>query len=580
MPLLPTEAALESTAERIARMITRQYGVRVRVEGSLAYVDSAAREIVLPNLSSKELAALSEVLDGFLDHECAHLLFTEFDRTSRLREPVRSFWNAIEDAWIERKMGIVYRGCAENLSNLTERVCAKVQGQWAAISIASKLLFAISCCSRDGKTLGRFCADPEIGDLVRSISTELSCADRVDSTESAVVLAQQIADKILLPLPPVPEKVPEIPNVGIPKEWGAKEEGSRGMEFLGELLMGDVPRCDAEWLFNDCSEKFVPEKGDPEEYLVYSTEFDSDHVFTAKERLDWSKVYRETRTEVAEYIGSMSTMLELALADRAQVRWVGGARKGRKWDRRKLPGWYLGSEDDRVFSRREEGEALDCAVSLLWDCSGSMGRSGTAGSKSYLARLTAVAFHEALLRSQVPHEVLGFNTGMIPPAELVNRVRQAKDRGEDLQRFSRTDEIDNRMVLVPFSGTDGRAICAINGTAANRDGECVLWAARRLAARPERRKILIVGSDGRPQGAEYIRTECRYLKQIVERIIEAGIEVIGIGINDSSVEEFYPCSVVLKKISALPGAVMRELTDLLLNKGARRGSATREATDY
>jgi hypothetical protein len=66
----------------------------------------------------------------------------------------------------------------------------------------------------------------------------------------------------------------------------------------------------------------------------------------------------------------------------------------------------------------------------------------------------------------------------------------------------------------------------------------------------------------------------------VERIIEAGIEVIGIGINDSSVEEFYPCSVVLKKISALPGAVMRELTDLLLNKGARRGSATREATDY
>jgi cobalamin biosynthesis protein CobT len=236
----------------------------------------------------------------------------------------------------------------------------------------------------------------------------------------------------------------------------------------------------------------------------------------------------------------------------------------------------MGSDDDRIYKRLEEGENQDTAVCLLWDCSGSMGSSDVPSNKAALARIAAVAFHEALLRAGIVHEVLGFNTAGKVPAELTKAVRDAAKRGEDMTRYSRLDETDNRMVFVEYGQADGRAITAITGGAANRDGECVLWAAKRLAARPERRKILIVGSDGQPSGARYGETERNYLRQVVDRVTAAGIEVVGIGIMDESVKNYYPTNVTIKTARDLPRVVMGQLTNLLLRKGtsnARRQAA-------
>ena len=216
-------------------------------------------------------------------------------------------------------------------------------------------------------------------------------------------------------------------------------------------------------------------------------------------------------------------------------------------------------------------------MTLLWDCSGSMGSSDRRTDKAALARLAAVAFHEALNKAHVVHEVLGFNSVGGTPEGLVRAVGEAGDRGEDLDRYSRLEDIDNLIVFASFGQADGRAICEITGAASNRDGEAVLWAARRLAQRLEPRKILIVGSDGQPQGGRFHRTEQNYLRETVRRVTSAGIEVIGLGIMDQSVKQYYEQWVLVQDIRDLPKAVLGQITNLLLNRKGTRNGIGRQA---
>ena len=62
--LKPQEALLETTAQKIARILIRQYGINVRVEGSRACIDMETMTVVIPNLSGKEAEDLGEQGDG------------------------------------------------------------------------------------------------------------------------------------------------------------------------------------------------------------------------------------------------------------------------------------------------------------------------------------------------------------------------------------------------------------------------------------------------------------------------------------------------------------------------------------
>lgn len=309
--------------------------------------------------------------------------------------------------------------------------------------------------------------------------------------------------------------------------------------------------------------------------MVFSEEYDHDKTFSVDERVRWAKQYSKLLIQVGPYIGTMATALEQALAAETEARWVAGERRGRRFARRQLAEWTMGGEDDRIYKRIEQGVKLDTCVCLLWDCSGSMGPADRVETKAALARLAAIGFHEALVRAAIPHEVLGFNTGGARVEELSRLVAAAKERGESLKHYSRLADTDNRFVFIEYGQTDGRALCAISGNHANRDGECVLWAARRLARRPEKRKILIVGSDGQPQGALFHGTERRHLKAVVQRATLAGLETYAIGIMDESVRHYYPNWTVIRKPADLPRVVMGHLLRLL-TKGttyAREGAA-------
>jgi cobaltochelatase CobT len=98
----------------------------------------------------------------------------------------------------------------------------------------------------------------------------------------------------------------------------------------------------------------------------------------------------------------------------------------------------------------------------------------------------------------------------------------------------------------------------------NVDGESVLVAAMRLRSRKEARKIMIVLSDGQPACGGLRPALRHHLKRAVKEITQMGITVVGIGIQTDAVKDYYPKSVVINEVAELPGVVMGQLRQLLI----------------
>lgn len=124
----------------VARGLTAQHNVRVTMASArkdLAYThhDGDIYGITIP-ASTVYTANAMEYTRGYLDHECAHVRFTDFDMAARdtislLRDTVeghamfnhaqvKSLYNSIEDARIEHLMSTLYPGSRRNLCRLNQ----------------------------------------------------------------------------------------------------------------------------------------------------------------------------------------------------------------------------------------------------------------------------------------------------------------------------------------------------------------------------------------------------------------------------------------------------------------------------
>lgn len=268
---------------------------------------------------------------------------------------------------------------------------------------------------------------------------------------------------------------------------------------------------------------------------------------------------------VGHMVGPMQKEIERLLAARNKSVWQPGLRRGR------LNGSSLHrlvAGDDRVFRRKEEHKAVDTAVTLLVDLSGSMWQH----AKIKVACESAYALSETLDRCRINHEVIGFTTLRYDSRET-RRMNQdlRKESAEVGVRYSREDVI-YMPIFKPF-GTrvtrEHRANLAdmpLNSAIMrdNVDHECIEIAAKRLAAQREKRKVMIVLSDGMPAFHGDVYAAQRELRTTIEKTEASGIEMIGIGILTDHVRGYYPKSVVIRNVSDLPGAVMGELRKILL----------------
>jgi cobalamin biosynthesis protein CobT len=261
-----------------------------------------------------------------------------------------------------------------------------------------------------------------------------------------------------------------------------------------------------------------------------------------------------------EMVNPMAKHIERAISARSASILIGGRRSGR------LHGAGLHKlvmNDERVFCRREQSKTKDVAVSLVVDASGSM-----RGPKSLTAAQAAFALSSVLERLRIKNEVICFTTG--PQVPSYGEINQAQSKGLVYSRITSIvmpvikefSEPLNSLVRARFGAMPDQI-----SMESNIDGESIEYAAKRLVRQAASRHVMIVLSDGQPAGATMSRYGNPFgadLKEKVKMIEQAGVDIVGIGIQSRAVQQFYDKSIVINQISELPGAVMGQLQRLLV----------------
>lgn len=113
----------ESQLERLARTLTEQFGVRVVCQGDNAWTDG--RQIVLPSLPEPLNENLERMMVGYLDHEMAHVAFSDFgvaEQFAKKHPGFEGMLNVVEDALIERRAMQRWPGVRANLDAMFAQV--------------------------------------------------------------------------------------------------------------------------------------------------------------------------------------------------------------------------------------------------------------------------------------------------------------------------------------------------------------------------------------------------------------------------------------------------------------------------
>jgi len=268
-----------------------------------------------------------------------------------------------------------------------------------------------------------------------------------------------------------------------------------------------------------------------------------------------NKQYDNRLKATAGPTNSMRRKLERALMAKQQRDWDYGREVG-KLDSRRLASAYNGMSN--VFKMRDDRAEMDTALTMLIDLSGSMRRE-----KARTAELCAIAMSEAIDRTGIAYEVLGFNNvsswnPKLPQPKWSSSAEYSRTSPLDMYIFKAFEErlVDCKKSMATISSL-------ANGD--NSDGEALGYAYDRLKKRQERRRVMIVMSDGYPASAGWGGMGLNeHLRRMVQTIAKDGTDIIGIGILSSSVKRFYDKYVVVNSLDDLASGGMDMLSKALM----------------
>ena len=304
---------------------------------------------------------------------------------------------------------------------------------------------------------------------------------------------------------------------------------------------------------------------DPE-YTVFSTAFDEEiRAEDLAEPIELERLRAYLDQQLEPLKGAVSR-----LANKLQRRLQ--AQQNRSWEFDREEGILDAGRLARVvtnpttslsFKVEKDTEFRDTVVTLLLDNSGSM-----RGRPISIAAICADVLARTLERCNVKVEVLGFTTrawkgGQSREAWLNEGRAQLPGRLNDLRH------IIYKSADAPMRRTrDNLGLMMKEGLLKeNIDGEALEWAHRRLAARKEARKILMVISDGAPvddstlsvNPANYLEKHLRDVIAMVER--RKAVELLAIGIGHD-VTRYYDRAVTITDVDQLAGAMTEQLAAL------------------
>ncbi|MGB8819134.1 MAG: cobaltochelatase subunit CobT [Rhizobiaceae bacterium] len=309
------------------------------------------------------------------------------------------------------------------------------------------------------------------------------------------------------------------------------------------------------------------------DYKVFTREFDEE--VSADELCDEAELDR-LRAFLDKQLNNLSGVVG-RLANRLQRRLL--AQQNRAWEFDLEEGYLDPARLTRIvidpmqplsFKRERDTDFRDTVVTLVIDNSGSM-----RGRPITVAATCADILARTLERCGVKVEILGFTTkawkgGMAREKWLHSGKPATPGRLNDLRHiiYKSADQPWRRakrnLGLMMREGL----------LKENIDGEALLWAHARLAARPEQRKILMMISDGAPVDDSTLSVNPgnyleRHLRAAIEMIeTRSPVELIAIGIGHD-VTRYYRKAVTIVDAEELAGAMTEQLAELFAEDSSR-----------
>ncbi len=308
------------------------------------------------------------------------------------------------------------------------------------------------------------------------------------------------------------------------------------------------------------------EPGDGVPYTAFVRQFDEE--VRAEELCDTDELAR-LRQQLDQQLLSLQGVVS-RLANRLQRRLM--AQQTRAWEFDLEEGMLDAGRLARVvanptvplsFKRERDTEFRDTVVTLLIDNSGSM-----RGRPITVAAMCGDILARTLERCAVKVEILGFTTRAWKGG--LSRERWAAEgKPREPGRLNDLRHIIYKAADAPWRrARRNLGLMLREGLLKeNIDGEALLWAYRRLLARRESRRILMVISDGAPVDDSTLSVNPgnyleRHLREVI-RDIEArqAVELIAIGIGHD-VTRYYRRAVTIVDAEELGGTMMQKLAEL------------------
>jgi len=316
--------------------------------------------------------------------------------------------------------------------------------------------------------------------------------------------------------------------------------------------------------------KYLKKNLSKEKYKIYTSNYDE--VKKAEDLEKEEEIIRLRKNLDQQLINLQNLVAKLANKLQRQLL----AKQNRSWEFDLEEGILDASKLSRViidpfhslsYKMEKKTEFKDTVVTILIDNSGSM-----RGRPISVAAICADILSRTLERCSVKVEVLGFTTKNWKGGksrELWNTKNKPKNPG----RLNDLRHIIYKAADKPWrQSRKNLGLMLKEGLLKeNIDGEALLWAFKRIAARKEERKILMVISDGAPvddstlsvNPGDYLE---KHLKQTVKWIEEnSNVEILAVGIGHD-VTRYYKRAIKIADVQELGDVMINQLAKLFSEK--------------
>ncbi len=548
---------LKNALPIVAAAYGEKFGVKVLIQGQDAFTDG--ERIVIPTANPDD-PHYQQIAWGYLAHEAAHIRHTNFDMVQKASsKPIRkALLNIIEDVRIENELAKDYPGTRRSISQVieymvdTQQMCVPEQPEPAS-NLQAWLLFRLRCHFLGQKSLTPLyqAVDERVRQLfpaaaMSRLSAMLTAVPSLASTGEVLKLVDAIV--AMLEEESRPPQDESDADSGNDIGQDASNDSNNSNNSSGR----QTPETDSS-ATGDAAETGDSDNSDQADNLRQALEasaaqFEPDTFAQVAEVLSEQAEGHQGVTPLSlpqaeQAMLGDEAILTLSASESAQIRarlrgMVQSSQDNRNHAKRhglrvathRLAASQAG--ESRLFIQRQPRIAPNAAVHLLVDISGSMGKPIGEGNRKYFHVANEAALALAMALEGIP--------GVVPAVSYFPGIHQ-----------------EVSIALLPKQSVRHRAACFDQKPRGCTPMAQAMWfAANSLLAQKQKRKLMIVLTDGDPDDRAATH-------DIVDRCRRSGFELLGIGIQTRSVEKFFPQSIVINDVKDLKRELF-EVTQQLL----------------